>query len=68
MMLCTGIPELTESSISTFNLIFLETLDTSLSLNTNTKHAQKYLLEKLKEALDSWSTKLNFAIHVIANK
>ncbi len=77
-MLCTGIPELTEKSISIYNnkKVFLES---SLALNADRtekkdqnksykKPSEVYLMNKLNESLSSLSTKLNFAIHVIANK
>ncbi len=32
------------------------------------ENAEEFLIEKLKESLNSFSTKLNFAIHIIANK
>jgi hypothetical protein len=43
-------------------------LETSLALNLDENQAEKFLKEKLEESLSSFSTRLNFAIHVIANK
>jgi hypothetical protein len=34
----------------------------------NDKEAKKYLEEKLEESIGSIATRLNFAIHVLANK
>jgi hypothetical protein len=39
-----------------------------LALNKSDKEAEEFLLGKINESLKSFSTKLNFAIHVIANK
>jgi phosphatidylinositol-4,5-bisphosphate 3-kinase len=60
MLICTDIPELKEKDI--------EYLNQSLVLNYNTKDAEKFLDEKLKESIDSWSVPLNFFIHYVANK
>ena len=60
MLLCTGIPELNEKS--------LKFLEGSLALKKNDKEASEFLMKKLYESMDSVSTKLNFAIHIIANK
>ena len=69
-MLCSGIPELNENSISKrlIFIIFLEFLEYSLALGKNESEAEEFLIEKLKESLNSFSTKLNFAIHIMANK
>jgi len=60
ILLCTGIPELNEKS--------LRFLENSLSLKKDDKEAVEYLDKKLNESMDSVSTKLNFAIHIVANK
>ena len=60
MLLCTGIPELNEKS--------LKFLETSLALKKTDKEASDFLEKKLYESMDSVSTKLNFAIHIVANK
>ena len=60
ILICTDIPELDEESIKYLNK--------SLVLNYNTKEAEKFLDDKLKESLDSWSVSFNFWIHYIANK
>ena len=60
MLLCTGIPELNEKS--------LKFLEGSLALKKNDKEASEFLMKKLYESMDSVSTKLNFAIHIVANK
>ena len=60
ILLCTGIPELNEKS--------LRFLENSLFLKKNDKEAIEYLDKKLYESMDSVSTKLNFAIHIVANK
>ena len=60
MLICTDIPELKEKDI--------EYLNQSLVLNYNTKDAEKFLDDKLKESIDSWSVPLNFFIHYVANK
>ena len=60
MLLCTGIPELNEKS--------LKFLETSLALKKNDKEATDFIQKKLYESMDSVSTKLNFAIHIVANK
>ena len=60
MLLCTGIPELTEKS--------LKFLETSLAMKKNDKEAIDFIEKKLYESMDSVSTKLNFAIHIVANK
>ena len=60
ILLCTGIPELNEKS--------LRFLENSLFLKKDDKEAIEYLNKKLNESMDSVSTKLNFAIHIVANK
>ena len=60
MLLITGIPELSEKS--------LRYLENSLVLNLKDEEALEFLKQKLYESMDSMSTKLNFAIHIIANK
>jgi len=60
ILLCTGIPELNEKS--------MKYLEKSLFLKNNDKEAIEFLDKKLNESMDSVSTKLNFAIHIIANK
>ena len=60
MLLCTGIPELTEKS--------LKFLESSLAMKKNDKEAIDFIEKKLYESMDSVSTKLNFAIHIVANK
>ena len=60
ILICTDIPELKEKDI--------EYLNQSLVLNYNTKEAEKFLDDKLKESVDSWSVPLNFWIHYMANK
>ena len=60
ILICTDIPELKEKDI--------EYLNQSLVLNYNIKEAEKFLNDKLKESVDSWSVPLNFLIHYIANK
>ena len=60
ILLCTGIPELNEKS--------LRFLENSLLLKRDDKEAIEYLNRKLYESMDSMSTKLNFAIHIVANK
>ena len=60
ILICTDIPELKEKDI--------EYLNQSLVLNYNEKEAEKFLDEKLKESIDSWSVPINFWIHYIANK
>ena len=60
ILLCTGIPELNEKS--------LRFLENSLFLKKGDKEAVEYLDKKLTESMDSVSTKLNFAIHIVANK
>ena len=59
ILLCTGIPELDEKSIK-----FLEY---SLALNMGKEEAQKFLEERLTDSINSMSTKVNFAIHIVAN-
>ncbi len=59
MLLCTGIPELNEKS--------LKYLETSLAMKLSDKEASDFIWKKLLESMDSVSTKLNFAIHIIAN-
>ena len=60
ILLCTGIPELTEKS--------LRFLENSLLLKRDDKEAIEYLNRKINDSMDSMSTKLNFAIHIVANK
>ena len=60
ILICTDIPELTEKDI--------EYLNQSLVLNYTTKEAEKFLDDKLKESIDSWSVPINFWIHYMANK
>ena len=60
ILICTDIPELKEKDI--------EYLNQSLVLNYDTKEAEIFLDEKLKESIDSWSVPINFLIHYIANK
>ena len=60
MLLCTDIPELNEKS--------LKFLETSLALKKSDKEAKDFIEKKLYESMDSVSTKLNFAIHIVANK
>ena len=60
ILLCTGIPELNEKS--------LRYLEGTLSMKRNDKEAKEYLEKQLADSLDSVSTKLNFAIHIVANK
>ena len=59
-MLCTDIPELSDTSIR-----FLET---SLCLKAkNSEEVTNYLASQFEDALESLSTRIMFAIHVIAN-
>ena len=60
MLLCTGIPELNEKS--------LKFLESSLALRKEDREASDFIEKKLYESMDSVSTKLNFAIHIVANK
>ena len=60
ILLCTGIPELNEKS--------LKYLEMTLSMKKEDKEADDYLEKQLADSLDSVSTKLNFAIHIVANK
>ena len=60
ILICTDIPELKEKDI--------EYLNQSLVLNYNIEEARKFLEEKLKESIDSWSVPINFFIHLVANK
>ena len=60
ILLCTGIPELNEKS--------LKYLEGTLAMKKNDKEASAYLEKQLADSLDSVSTKLNFAIHIVANK
>ena len=60
ILLCSGIPELDEKSI--------KYLSYTLALKKSDKEAENFLFEKLNESLNSWSTKFNFAIHILANK
>ena len=60
ILLCTGIPELNEKS--------LKYLEGTLAMKKKDKEALVYLEKQLADSLDSVSTKLNFAIHIVANK
>jgi len=60
ILLCTGIPELDEKS--------LRYLEGTMSMKRTDKEADDYLEKQLADSLDSVSTKLNFAIHIVANK
>ena len=60
ILLCTGIPELNEKS--------LKYLEGTLSMKRKDEEAKDYLEKQLADSLDSVSTKLNFAIHIVANK
>ena len=60
ILLCTGIPELNEKS--------LRYLEGTLSMKRTDEEAEDYLEKQLADSLDSVSTKLNFAIHIVANK
>ena len=60
ILLCTGIPELNEKS--------LKYLEGTLAMKKNDAEALVYLDKQLADSLDSVSTKLNFAIHIVANK
>ena len=60
ILLCTGIPELNEKS--------LRYLEGTLSMKRNDEEAKEYLEKQLADSLDSVSTKLNFAIHIVVNK
>jgi hypothetical protein len=60
ILLCTGIPELDEKS--------LRFLEGTLAMKKKQKEALVYLNKQLADSLDSVSTKLNFAIHIVANK
>ena len=60
ILLCTGIPELNEKS--------LKYLEGTLAMKKNDTEALVYLEKQLADSLDSVSTKLNFAIHIVANK
>ena len=60
ILLCTGIPELNEKS--------LKYLEGTLAMKKNDAEAAAYLERQLADSLDSVSTKLNFAIHIVANK
>lgn len=59
MMLCTDMPELSETSIK-----FLEQ---SLALKLRENQIEAFLNDKFSECLSSIATKIMFAIHVIAN-
>ena len=61
ILLCTGIPELDEKSLR-----FLE--GTLAMKKRHKEEAKTYLDKQLADSLDSVSTKLNFAIHIVANK
>lgn len=65
-MLCTGIPELTNNSICRIN-INVDFIHESLALNLDTSSSRMFLDNKFNDALNSLATKLNFAIHIIAN-
>lgn len=73
-MLCTGIPELKERFIRILNFfsnsknLILGFLETSLALKMKDNEAKKYMEEKLEQSLGSIATRINFAIHVLANK
>ena len=60
ILLCTGIPELNEKS--------LRFLEGSLSMRRKDNEAITFMEKQLSDSLNSVSTKLNFAIHIIANK
>ena len=60
VLLCTGIPELNEKS--------LRYLEGTLAMKKEDEEAKNYLEKQLADSLDSVSTKLNFAIHIVANK
>ncbi|MCQ2816448.1 MAG: hypothetical protein MJ252_04190 [archaeon] len=60
ILILTGISELNEKSI--------EYLKTSLMLNQAENEALAYLNKQIEECIDSWSTQLNFYIHIVANK
>ena len=60
ILLCTGIPELNEKS--------LRYLEGTLAMKKNDNEALVYIDKQLADSLDSVSTKLNFAIHIVANK
>ena len=60
ILLCTGIPELNEKS--------LKYLEGTLAMKKTDEEAMTYLDRQLADSLDSVSTKLNFAIHIVANK
>ena len=60
ILLCTGIPELNEKS--------LKYLEGTLAMKKKDKEALVYLEKQLADSLDSVSTKLNFAIHIVATK
>ena len=59
-LLCTGIRELDEKSI--------KYLEQSLALKMKEEDSKKFLENKLNESINSMSTKVNFAIHIVANK
>ena len=46
----------------------LKFLENSLLLKKDDKEAIEFLNKKINESMDSMSTKLNFAIHIVANK
>ena len=60
ILLCTGIPELNEKS--------LKYLEGTLAMKKKDSEALVYLEKQLVDSMDSVSTKLNFAIHIVANK
>ncbi len=71
-MLFTGIEELTEKSISNFKFFIkylnnTEYFEDVLILNNSNKEAEKFLITKIEESLDSLATKFNFFFHNIAN-
>lgn len=43
-------------------------METSLALHMDKKQSDAYLENALSESLNSLATKLNFAIHILANK
>ena len=60
ILVITGIPELNENTI--------KFLGNSLDLKEQSdEEAKKFLERKLNESLYSLSTKVNFAIHIVAN-
>jgi phosphatidylinositol kinase/protein kinase (PI-3 family) len=60
ILVITGIPELNENTI--------KFLGNSLDLKEHSdEEAKKFLEKKLYDSLNSVSTKVNFAIHIVAN-